>query len=76
VVFRFDMARGQIYPKRDARVMSSAGGSATPHKIHNDDAERKCGTEGANGGHIHPRFSCYHISNIQCISVQQSSITL
>jgi hypothetical protein len=57
-------------------VMSPAGGNATPRKIHNDGAERKYKNEGDKWWSQTPSFSPYHILNIQCILVQQSSITL
>jgi hypothetical protein len=56
--------------------MLLARGSATPRKIHDDGAERKYKNEGDNWWSQTPSFSSYHISNIQCILVQQSSITL
>jgi hypothetical protein len=49
VVFHFDTARGQTCPKETR-------GSATPCKIHGDNAERKYRNEGKNGGRRHPRF--------------------
>jgi hypothetical protein len=45
-VFHFGTSRGTDLFERDARIMSSAGGSATPRKIHDDGAERKCRNEG------------------------------
>jgi hypothetical protein len=56
--------------------MSLARDNATLREIHDDSAKRKCRNEGDKWWLQTPSFSSYHISNIQCISVQQSNITL
>jgi hypothetical protein len=73
----FSYGYGIDLSERDATLMSPAEGSATLCKFTVTAQNASTGTKGTNGGRRHPRFFfSYHISNIQRISVQQSSITL